>query len=452
MNHFRSVKEMVKMLIKDRRFVVATTAVVLAALIITGTFAWTNFNANIVNSWQGAGSEPKGVLHDDFCNPNKDVYAENVGKVPIIVRIRLDEYMELGDGAGLKADSAGAPNPSNKSVPLISGGDLNDLETWKPHLLDNYHPELSGQPFNKYWDWKMGGQKYYFPAPADEVDGYVDGDSLEDLGPTDTNAVGVHSKLTPDASIITMGEWILNQQPGNYWVVDTDGWAYWAGMLQPGEATGLLLDSVTLKYTPEADYYYGVNVIAQFATPDGEVDEEGKKDNYLRFADAENGECTPNALALMQTISSAPAIYPSAISDGDWTVALNAQLIEGKAYVRQGSSLSASVRSSVVEDLDFSPASRTGYRFVQEANSLFVNVDPTVPIMDSFILKIIKPSAGGAPARSVEAPIVIIPPDAWYVARNIVYGNDSLYIVYSNGYQEILSDGALGDRIEWIAD
>ena len=57
-------------------------------------------------------------------------------------------------------------------------------------------------------------------------------------------------------------------KPGKYWVYDTDGWAYWAEAIQPGEATGLLLSKISLKKEMMDDWYYGINAVAQFATDD----------------------------------------------------------------------------------------------------------------------------------------------------------------------------------------
>ena len=57
-------------------------------------------------------------------------------------------------------------------------------------------------------------------------------------------------------------------QPGKYWVYDTDGWAYWAEAIQPGEATGLYSVKISLKQQMSDDWYYGINAVAQFATDD----------------------------------------------------------------------------------------------------------------------------------------------------------------------------------------
>jgi len=105
-----------------------------------GTFAWTNFNSSIINSFLGQGlgggdngevrvRAPGGTLHNDYevGKPYRDIYIENWGTESMIVRIRLAEYMEIGSGAG---DVNGSED--NQAVSLVSGATLNDVETWTP--------------------------------------------------------------------------------------------------------------------------------------------------------------------------------------------------------------------------------------------------------------------------------------------------------------------------------
>ncbi|MDR1542449.1 MAG: hypothetical protein LBU32_31625, partial [Clostridiales bacterium] len=124
----------------------ALTALALTALIITGTLAWTNFNAEVLNQWQGKGAGvPGATVHDDFCGDNKDVYVENWGSQPIYVRIRLDEYMELGEGAGVKS------NPSSNKAEPVLGGDIDDADTWAPHIPEGGDPADDGTALHDYW-------------------------------------------------------------------------------------------------------------------------------------------------------------------------------------------------------------------------------------------------------------------------------------------------------------
>ena len=97
-----------------------------------------------------------------------------------------------------------------------------------------------------------------------------------------------------------MAQWLDEGSTiGDYWVIDSDGWAYWAAPLQPGDATGLLLNRVTQITSPQYDYFYGINVVAQMATKDlHEVD------NFERFGDEANGGWTANGQMLMELITS----------------------------------------------------------------------------------------------------------------------------------------------------
>jgi hypothetical protein len=284
-----------------RKILVALTAATMTALLATGTFAWTNFNSSIVNEWSGTGYNPGGTLHDDFLEPNKDVYIENWGTRPILVRIRLDEYMEAGEGAGLKSlenDSNGRPipNPDNLSASAVIGGSIDNKTTWLPITE-------AGSRFSDYWTWEMGGQKYYFPVPESQraLPGHVEQfNSSEALGPGSIRD-GVAAKQTRNATVMTMAQWKALSSPiGDYWVIDADGWAYWANLLLPGEATGLLLNSVAKKADPADDYYYAINVIAQMATQDG-VNEDGTDNSYKSFFEQNTG--TDDAKALTDAVA-----------------------------------------------------------------------------------------------------------------------------------------------------
>jgi len=284
----------------------------LLALITVGTFAWTNFNSTIINEFSGTGSTsinaPGGTLHNDHIanSEDKHVYIENWGNEDLFVRIRLSEYMEMGSGAGLEAiidpeTGERIPNPENLSESLISGANLNDSDTWEPHI-----PSEDNAGLRQYWQWEMGGQKYYFPAPINrrEDRSFIASGSPTDLTADSVNEAGVQAQQTRMAQVVTMADWMAaGSTIGDYWVIDSDGWAYWAAPLRPGDATGLLLNTVTLVSPPEKDYYYGIHVNAQMATKD--LDE---LDNYRRFGDDEHGGWTADGQRLMDLIVGNPEV------------------------------------------------------------------------------------------------------------------------------------------------
>jgi len=133
------------------------------------------------------------------------------------------------------------------------------------------------------------------------------------------NANGAKSQLTHNATVMTMTQWKDAGSPiGDYWVLDKTQydagpcWFYWAAPLKPGNATGLLLNQVTMnkqwfdQYTAEMGldkgYYYGINVVAQLATKDGTTDANGLTDNYMRFGDASQGGWSYDGQNLMETV------------------------------------------------------------------------------------------------------------------------------------------------------
>ncbi|NHI70643.1 hypothetical protein ET013_10920, partial [Lactococcus garvieae] len=68
---------------------------------------------------------------------------------------------------------------------------------------------------------------------------------------------------------MTIEQWsnlLPYQQIGDFWVVDhTTGWAYWASLLEPGNASSYLLDAAELTEAIEdtvfnGSYYYGIHV------------------------------------------------------------------------------------------------------------------------------------------------------------------------------------------------
>jgi len=341
-------------MIFKRKVTFGVFAISMVALIIMGTFAWANFNSQIINQWFGRGADSGvtdpgdtgpgsptpgpgngngsdigagGTLHNDFIynGEYRQIYIENWGDEFLFVRIRLDEYMEFGTGAGLKSVSTdpdtgeSIPNPQNLAEPLIEGTNIDNPNTWKTHIPKEALPHECDLGFHQYWQWEMGGQKFYFPASVGsrENKSFVATDSPADLTADSVNADGVQAKQTRLAQVLTMEEWMAEGSTiGDYWVIDADGWAYWASALRPGDATGLLLNKVSLASVPEKDYFYGINVVAQMATEDGD-DVDGKIDNYLRFGDDVNGGWTDEGQALMDLI-----VYNSGLPDEEMYILL----------------------------------------------------------------------------------------------------------------------------------
>lgn len=233
--------------------------------------------------------------------------------MPIFVRVRLDEYMEIGPDAGKKTMPDGQ---TKDAVPLVEGADINDLDSWQPHIPTLYPGECmdgDSETFHDYWSWELGGKTVFMPTfnknkdsleadingtyegldgdpdNGERYDDYIaytlgetkaanavydaDSDDIDEGSEaqedTDIKTVSeTHTvKETQDAQVMTMAEWKAAGLPlGKYWVYDADGWAYWAEGLQPGEATGTLMNGINLELDPDDNWYYGIHVVGQFAT------------------------------------------------------------------------------------------------------------------------------------------------------------------------------------------
>lgn len=301
---------------RKRKRVFALVGVLSVAILMTGTYAWQSISQKKINEILTA-SYPGGRIHDDFNGSNKDVYAENYteeGGVAVYVRIRLDEYMEVGDDAGNFTYDDKGNLLDREATPLIENAKADDASTWRTRT-----PDHSDNPFAQYWNWIFGGSTIYMPTfdknkDSLQVDGngsyqgdgkgnpyndyyawslgesskaYAYYDADENNVDEGTNAVeNVNYKKqeethyaakTKTATYMSMDEWIKAGSPvGNYWVWDDDGWFYWARPLCAGETTGLLLDEIIqIDYT-DSICYYAINVVGQFATAgDFGIEEEG---------------------------------------------------------------------------------------------------------------------------------------------------------------------------------
>jgi hypothetical protein len=429
-----------------------------------------SLNAQRINEWRGPGDNPEsgvgGTLHDDHedSGANKDVYIENWGNEDIFARVRLSEYMELGSGAGLKSVSEigeAVHNPDNLAVSLIDGADIDKPETWLIHVTE--------ADFQEYWEWTMGGQKYYYPAPESgrEDKGYVDQNSPEGLTANSVNSEGAQAKSTPLARVLTMAEWKAEGSPiGDYWVIDTDGWAYWAAPVKPGEATGLLLDSVTLKKTPEKDYYYGVNVEAQMATKDGTVDSDGVKDNYERFGDASQGGWTDDGQTLIGIVTSTDIPDPTPTPLAAATVSNGIQ-IGDIVYAKPGQTLeisASSIRDNdyLVREIDVknslnSPVDHEYYTLTSESRTktmlVFKENAPTGYKLDlsCIIFGEERINGGGWGWKYIydrSKSVVVIPADS----TGVIKGTDGkIYLSYADDiFREFKADGTLGTVINML--
>ncbi len=144
---------------KSKIVSLALAGTLTVAAMLAGTYAWTSISQKATNEVTGE-VNPGGRLHDDFNGTNKDIYVENFtsnedgseGAI-IYARIKLDEYLSIGTGAGTEA---GDKNQI--------GGDENTTitnpDTWTTFKLEDEDNSI----FRNYFEWTWGGSTEYMPT------------------------------------------------------------------------------------------------------------------------------------------------------------------------------------------------------------------------------------------------------------------------------------------------
>jgi hypothetical protein len=327
-----------KSLFTKRKALTLATSLSLVTLIVGSTFTWTSLNSQKVNEWRGSStsSGSGGSLHDDHDNdkgndPMKDVYIENWGDKPIMARIKLSEYMETGgdgDDVGDITSSNGQyfQAPNDKATPLLDDALImpDKLINWSLHIPAADDPADCGKGFHAYWQWVMGGQKYYMPATDQQKQDAEQNNGSVVSQPDTVNAgtAGAKQTLMTDA-VVTMDQYMAMSDADanrNMWIVDSDGWAYWSNLIRPNTATGMLLSKVNRTAAPILqNYYYAINVEAQmvdmasmFTAPAGNglmaatatLATAPSPDDFTAWVTGANGteEATPNAKALIRRL------------------------------------------------------------------------------------------------------------------------------------------------------
>lgn len=358
-------------------------------LLIGGTFAWQSFGQTAKNETILITDVYGARLHDDFDGANKDIYVENYvhenqGGGSVFARVRLDEYMEYGTGAGIRPDLESESEFHEERDPdmVVVEGDMlrtdyhedvviEDRDTWYTHIFQdgyevdsytepvsyeneednlrtyielvfgdedgvNYMPtfnkdttslesdingalegldgnRLDGEAYDDYilWedeDMETGAEIYHVDGGIEIPDGAVQDVSNPDIYIL-SNQVHEVSK-TPGSTVISMAEWEekpMSQRIGNFWVYDTDGWAYWAAPIDPitdeetFSTTGLLLNHVETISSPAGKQaYYAINVVAQMCSPGdwGSVQDENGDGGEGIYGDIQD-----SGLKLLELIS-----------------------------------------------------------------------------------------------------------------------------------------------------
>ncbi|MEY8537898.1 hypothetical protein AALM99_05515 [Lactococcus muris] len=291
-------------------------------LLVAGTFAFTAFNQQAINDRENnLDAAINGRVHDYYNREteNKDVFAENFGRDdnanPGLVRIRLSEFMEI------------RRRGETDFTPLVLGTERGDVGTWtkwKPEVFDinNRQDSHASNAFDTYarltFGWQREGElaPWYMPTfnhdredlrtaaaghardwiqgngatdattngtthPGEGTDAYWTEDSgsydnTDNQWPGSTVIQEVEQHLPQERPPMTIEQWdalTVRQKVGDYWVIDHNtGWAYWASLLEAGEATSYLLDAAEMDATAldqnisNGTYYYGIHVDSQFVS------------------------------------------------------------------------------------------------------------------------------------------------------------------------------------------
>lgn len=303
---------------KNRKKTALVTASLATLMLATGTFAWTSISQQALNEKEGQ-TDVGGRIHDDYnkASGNKDIYAENYQTQNLLVRIKLSEYME------------------DNGNPMVAGTSKTDKKTWTPYTLSG---STTSDAYRKYVTWDLGGDKVFLPtynknntdkksdASGDAIDVLTNGQTAPGDGEHiffiagqkyDSLAGGVpiseqhvaKNTLKQDAAPMSMADWKkAGSKPGKYWVIDTDGWAYWAEILAPGESTSLLLTQLNWDDVAIGDldnWYYGIDVVGEFAT----------KSEVSEFDQSGHGAPSADAAALLEALAKTTSTFDVAIGE-----------------------------------------------------------------------------------------------------------------------------------------
>uniref|UniRef100_UPI0022E8AC73 hypothetical protein n=1 Tax=Lactococcus garvieae TaxID=1363 RepID=UPI0022E8AC73 len=275
------------------------------------------FNQQAINDRENTVQVNVGGRVHDYYNrdtENKDVFVENYGERPIMARIRLSEFLEYQRG-------------EEDFTPLVPGSERDNLATWITWIpsatnINQRADTGNSSAFNRYaqltFGWSREGETapWYMPtfnhdnldlrtaaaghardyiAGSGATDGTTDGtthpgdgtdaywsendtfDNSAGIWPGETVTHQAAQNLRQQRAPMTIEQWsnlLPYQQIGDFWVVDhTTGWAYWASLLEPGQASSYLLDAAELTEAIEdtvfnGSYYYGIHVDSQLISPD----------------------------------------------------------------------------------------------------------------------------------------------------------------------------------------
>ncbi len=462
----------------SKKMLVSVTALtLLTSTALGGTLAWQSISQTAENENQGV-ANPGARLHDYFDGKNKDVFVENFTKpedgTPVFVRVKLKEYLEIGQGAG-------DPNAAGRKVQVIgtvngAAPSISDKKTWITHKPGSLVGDDTA--IHNYINWTEGGSTVYMPTfnmdkdslaadingtfagpdndkkppNADRYQDYVQYTAAQDqakppkvvyektadeqLSGGATNPGQTHTaKETGTATVITMDEWKgMGSKPGNYWVYDADGWAYWAKPLAAGETTGCIINGYEFGVQPDDEWYYSIDVTMQAATA-GDWGSKDQNDGFYKDG------FTDDARDMMDNIAGIKPNATHITNNGGkiiYTTANEANKFDAKVIVQNPSG--AAHETYVIYEFTGENAA--------EANQCLVG-DTFTPT-DKMIGKAytLKATSNLKPELFTENKVVVLPKGA---NHDVVIGelDGKQYVDFGdNTYKEIKPDGSLADNFQ----
>lgn len=324
-----------------------TGAVVLiAAIAASGTFAWRDLSQKKVNEFEG-GNRPDVVLVENFeetdnwniQNPvvNKDVSVKNTGDTELYVRVNFSEYLETKGSSYVTYPDGSDKAGQEVLFALDSDGNFIETTADDPNgfaVNGKYYVVAQGAngQIDAMNDTNRNGQigKHMIDdSVVVQTAGAVRSDSAtypthktyQRAAGSDDDFYAWTNDITwqmPNA--ITMEEWLAGgSQYGAFWVLDSDGWAYWAEPLRSGEQTALLLDSATMEHMVVGDMFYAIGSqldaisIDETTAWDGDMTDNAKtlRDGLLKQAVSLTVDPTEATLEVGETLQLTANVYPA---------------------------------------------------------------------------------------------------------------------------------------------
>jgi len=304
---------------KGNRIAVVVAVVLVIALLLAGTYAWTDFTQHDTNPFNG-GEQVSVTLNDKYTPPDEWLAGQTVDKKVSVtntdesnrlayVRLQFKEYME-----SYKLVPVQESGENVLFATYADGAKKGEYMTWADAQAGGYdYTEyvVNGVSYARTRNEELRngiyGKAMYIPDALDIYGTANKAQYVHEEQHTDECEYNVHNwdgssianrtdssdkiadyiSWTLGSQVVTMTNWISAGKPtGNFWILDeADGWVYWASALAPGESTSNILESVKLDVMPGANFEYYIHIDMEAVT----LDELTRTDSEKKWTDASNG-------------------------------------------------------------------------------------------------------------------------------------------------------------------